>query len=63
MRAIITSPEVKQAVIKTSGNLLRLGAVAGVSVFVNSVFRSLATATIQRVQIDYENIRAIVANR
>ncbi|KUG04022.1 hypothetical protein ASZ90_018548 [hydrocarbon metagenome] len=57
MTELLTQPELKQAVIRTAGNIVKLGLFASASIFATTVFRTQATCTIKGAQMDYFTIR------
>jgi hypothetical protein len=60
LKEILAQPEFKQAAIRTSANVMRLGVLAGAAVFTNNLFKTAATATLQSAKTDYDSIRDLV---
>jgi hypothetical protein len=57
MTQLFTTPNFREALVRTSLNIVKLGAFAAASIFATTVFKTQASCTIQNAQSDYFTIR------
>lgn len=63
MIAILNNPALRNPLTRTGSNILKLGILAGTSIFVNNLFKAQASDTIFAAKVDYETISGIVKRR
>lgn len=63
MRQVLTQPEVREALIRNSKNIVRLGVLSGTAIFANNLLKEHGKQTIQTAAVDYNSIRNMIKNR